>query len=387
MAKLVFCDGNRLQLLHTGEQFFAALLRAISSAKSEIFLETYIYANDSIGQAVAEALSAAAQRGVCVQVIVDWVGSGHRQTLQLQSDFQQSSVQCRIFNPWFKRGWARTHRKMAVIDQTYAFIGGINIIDDCASDDGKNTPLAYPRWDFAVQVEGDLVHNIHKEISAEWLKLGKLQLLQRFKLAVQLRAPLKPKGAALSQAALVIRDNLRNRSTIQKAYLKALGAARQTAILANPYFAPGRKMRNGLVNAAQRGVEVSLLLGVGDFEWQDAVAQSYYPKLLASGVKIYEYRRTKLHAKVAVIDGQWATVGSSNFDGLSLFVNHEANIVVRDHDFAAQLNSHLRQGLQDAVQIDPLCVVRQSWRTRLKHRLAYWFYRSLMRLATLGAYR
>jgi cardiolipin synthase len=386
MAKLVFNDGNQVQLLHTGEQFFAALIDAIHEAQHDVFLETYIYATDQSAQTITLALCQAAQRGVCVQVIIDWLGGGNH-TQQLQTDFQQAGVQCRLFNPWFKRGLARTHRKLAVIDQATAFIGGINIIDDCVSDDGRNTPLPYPRWDFAVQVNGNLVQSIHKEISTQWLKMGKLQLLQRLKLTVDLRTQVKTSGHHLSQAALVIRDNLRNRTTIQKAYLKALGSARQTAILANPYFAPGRRMRNGLIRAAQRGVDVSLLLGVGEFDWQDAVTQSYYPKLLASGVKIFEYRKTNLHAKVAVIDDNWATVGSSNFDGLSLFVNHEANIVVLDQDFASQLKQHLVQGLQDAIQVDPHCVVKQSWIKRFKHRLAYWFYRSLMRLATLGEYR
>ena len=386
MSKLVFYDGNQIQLLHTGEQFFAALIQSVQQAQHEVLLETYIYANDQTAKLVTQALCDAARRGVCVQVIIDWIGGGN-QTAQLQTDFSDAGVQCRLFNPWFKRGLARTHRKMAVIDQSVGFIGGINIIDDCVSDDGRNTPLAFPRWDCAVQVRGNLVSALHKEISAQWLKMGKLQLMQRLKLAVNLRMPPVSSTDHLSQAALVIRDNLRNRSTIQKAYLKALGSARETAILANPYFAPGRKIRNALIKAAERGVEVSLLLGVGDFELQDAVAQSYYPQLLASGVKIFEYRKTKLHAKVAVIDHDWATVGSSNFDGLSLFVNHEANIVVLDPVFADDLKLHLLQGLQDAVQVDPHCVVRLSWPKRLKHRLAYWFYRTVMRIATLGQYR
>ncbi len=386
MAKLVFCDGNQIQLLHTGKEFFASLIAAIEHAQHEVVLETYIYANDQTAQLITQALCDAAQRGLCVQVIIDWIGGGKRAT-QLQSVFLNAGVECRLFNPWFKRGLALTHRKRAVIDQAIGFVGGINIIDDCVTDDGKNTPLPYPRWDFAVRLSGTLVPALHKEVTAQWLKMGKLQLLQRLKLAVNLRKPPMSETHHSSEAALVIRDNLRNRSTIQKAYLKALGSARETAILANPYFAPGRKIRNALIQAARRGVDVSLLLGIGDFEFQDAVAQSYYPKLLASGVKIYEYHKTKLHAKVAVIDQNWATVGSSNFDGLSLFVNHEANIVVLDPVFASDLQRHLQQGLLDATKIDPHCVIRLSWPKRLKHRLAYWFYRIIMRIATLGQYR
>ena len=386
MAKLVFSDGNDVKLLHTGKEFFADLIETIEAAQEEILLETYIYSNDPVAQTVTQALCSAAQRGLCVQVIIDWIGGGNH-TQELQSQFAAAGVQCRLFNPWFKRGLARSHRKLVVVDHAIAFVGGINIIDDAISDDGNATPLPFPRWDFAVRISGDLVHSIHREVSAQWLKLGKLQLLQRLKLAVKLRTRPAPSHHHASQAALVIRDNLRNRNTIQKAYLKALGSARHTAILANPYFAPGRKIRNGLIKAAQRGVNVSLLLGVGDFDLQDAVAQSYYPKLLASGVNIYEYKRTKLHAKVAVIDHDWATVGSSNFDGLSLFLNHEANVVVLDHQFADELRSHLEQGLRDAVQVDPHCLIRLSWVRRTKHRIAYWFYRTVMRIATLGQYR
>ncbi|WP_236422640.1 phospholipase D-like domain-containing protein, partial [Escherichia coli] len=109
-----------------------------------------------------------------------------------------------------------------------------------------------------------------------------------------------------------------NRSTIQKAYLQALGRARHSVLLATPYFAPGRKFRKALAHAARRGVQVTLLIGVGEFKIQDAVAHSFYPKLLLDGVRVVEYRKTQLHAKVAVVDDDWATVGSSNCDGLSL---------------------------------------------------------------------
>ncbi|MBR7799643.1 cardiolipin synthase ClsB [Undibacterium fentianense] len=387
MAKLGFCDGNQLQLLFSGEEYFTHLLTAIDQAQTEIYIETYIYSNDETANRISRALINAARRGVKVQLIVDWIGTGRQHAPLLQEHFQENGVFCRIFNPWFKRGLARTHRKLAVIDHQIGFIGGINIVDDCLADDGSNKPLPFPRWDFAVRFTGTLVPFARKEIYAQWIKLGKLEFLKRLQLAVNLRAKPVLDNPQDALAALVIRDNLRNRNTIQKAYLKALGSARRTATLANPYFAPGRKFRNALINAAQRGVDVQLLLGVGEFDWQDAVAQSYYPRLLASGVKIYEYHKTKLHAKVAVIDDEWATVGSSNFDGLSLFLNHEANLIVLDQDFSRTLNQHLQMGLRDAIQIDPQCVVRQSWLRRSKHRIAFWFYRLLMRLATLGQYR
>lgn len=387
MAKLVFSGGNEAHLLHTGEQYFASLITAIDAAETEIYLETYIFANDACANHIQACLSAAAKRGVQVQVMIDWVGCGDAYASQLQSEFQRDGVECRIFNPWFKRGLVRSHRKLCVIDQRIAYVGGINIIDDRLPDNDEAQELPFPRWDFAVQLQGHLVSLIHKEVAAQWLKLGRFKLLQRLRLARELRKPPSTADDRHCLAALVIRDNLRNRSTIQKAYLLALGHAKQSAILANPYFAPDRKIRTALISAANRGVDVSLLLGVGEFDWQDAVAQSYYQKLLENGVKIYEYRKTKLHAKVAVIDQVWATVGSCNFDGFSLFVNHEANVVIRDRTFAHSLSTYLKQGLLDAVHIDVNTLVKQSSLRHLRNRLAYLFYRMILRVATLGEYR
>jgi cardiolipin synthase len=182
----------------------------------------------------------------------------------------------------------------------------------------------------------------------------------------------------------VLRDNLRNRRTIQRAYLQALGHARQSALLTSPYFAPGRKLRRGLEEAARRGVEVTLLLGVGHYRLQDAVSQSYYPKLMKAGVKIVEYRKTTLHAKVAVVDEHWATVGSSNFDGLSLLVNQEANVVIRDADFSRALRQQIEIGIADGDAVAADAFDNLPWQARAWHGTAFFLYRLLMRVITIG---
>lgn len=387
MAKLIFQGGNQLQLLQGGGAFFPHLLSSIEKANKEIYIETYIFATDHTGQTFIQALSQASQRQLVVRVIIDWVGSGYHRALALQAQLQNAGVDCRVFNPWFKRGLTRTHRKIMVIDRQTAYIGGINFIDDLHSDDGSERPLPYPRWDFAVAIQGNLVEEIHREIEGQWLRIGSLDWMARLKLTRHLlqRRPAQFQHEGL--AALVVRDNLRHRNTIQKTYLKALGNAKQTAILANPYFSPGRKIRQALMKAAQRGVEVHLLLGVGEFEWQDALTQSYYAKLLSHGVKIYEYRKTRLHAKVAVIDQEWSTVGSSNFDGFSLFLNHEANLVVRDIDFCLELHRALETGLKEAVPIHAENLAQMRWWQKLKTRIAYSFYRVMMHLVTFGQFR
>lgn len=386
MRTVSYTANNRLTLLHCGAEFFPELEAACDNAVSEIYLETYIFANDDTARRIEDALIRAAGRNVRVYVITDWTGSGHRNSSRLEQRFVAGGVRHRSFNPWFQRGVARTHRKMCVIDRKLAFLGGLNINDDLISDDDSAKPLPAPRWDFGVRITGPLVTAIHEEITTQWARLGRLDLKSRLDRMRKLRTTHVEEVNAPAFAALVVRDNLRNRRTIQRAYLQALGHARETAWLANPYFAPGRKMRDALCRAAERGVDVTLLLGVGQFKIQDAVARSYYPKLLEHGVKIYEYQKTQLHGKVAVVDDEWATVGSSNYDGFSLFVNQEANIVVKDKDFAHALRDHIRHGVEDAVRIHPEEFRNTPWHKRAWYGTAFLLYRAMLRVITMGKY-
>ncbi|NDI86441.1 cardiolipin synthase ClsB [Undibacterium crateris] len=386
MSKLTFIDGNDVRLLRSGKEFFPELLGAIHAAQQEIYLETYIFTADPTANQVRDALMAAARRGVTVRVVIDWLGSGRAAAETLVAELCAAGVAARCFNPWFRRGLARTHRKILVADRAVALLGGLNIIDDLVSDDGWDLPLPYPRWDFAVSLRGPLVNLVFHEVDAQWRRTGKLNLRARFALMRDLHQEAKVARTRLSPAALLVRDNLRNRSTIQKAYLQALGQARQRAILVTPYFAPGRKFRRALTAAASRGVQVTLVVGVGQFALQDAVAQSYYPSLLRQGVRIIEYHKTQLHAKVAIVDDDWATVGSSNFDALSLFLNHEANIVIQDAEFTAELEAELNQGIADGTEVQEADFSSLPWTRKLWNGFAFLVYRNLMRIMTSGHY-
>ncbi len=387
MRALHFTSDNELTILQCGAEFFPALEAAFDAASKEIYLEMYIFAGDATGALIQDALKRAAARGVAVNVMVDWLGTGHSQAALLLREFQQAGVQCRIFNPWFKRGVSRSHRKICVVDRRLAFIGGLNINDDMRSDDDAHDVLPAPRWDFAVKIAGPLVARMHREVEAQWARIGHLTLRTRLELFREARQPtvIVSSGAA-ALAALVVRDNLRNRRTIQRAYLHALGHARKSVFLTNPYFAPGRKMRDALSTAAARGVEVTLLLGVGQFRLQDAVTHAFYPKLLKSGVRIVEYRKTQLHAKVAVIDDHWTTVGSSNYDGFSLFVNQEANVVVDDAAFALAMRRHVELAIAEGALIKPEDFANIPWYKRACYRAAFMLYRFTMRVITWGDY-
>ncbi|MET0858096.1 MAG: cardiolipin synthase ClsB [Telluria sp.] len=384
MHSVNYVGQNDITVLESGLALFPAMIAAIDAARQDVHFETYIFAGDDTGIAVQTALMRAAQRGVKVRVVTDWFGTGARQSRLLGTAFAEAGVRYRVFNPWFKRGVTRTHRKIVVVDREVAFVGGINTNDDMLCDYAPHEPLPAPRWDFAVQVRGPLVAQIHREAQAQWARVGHLGIIKRVNLFREMRKQPHPSDDAPTQAAFVVRDNLRNRRTIQRAYLQALGRARTSVLLANPYFAPGRKFREALSHAARRGVEVRLLIGVGEFWLQDMVARSFYPKLLDCGVQVIEYRKTQLHAKVAVIDDDWSTVGSSNCDGLSLFLNQEANVVVKDAAFARTMRAHIERGMAEGVTIPCDHFARVGRFKRMGYEAAYFLYRVTMRIFTIG---
>ncbi|HEY1151389.1 MAG TPA: cardiolipin synthase ClsB [Pseudoduganella sp.] len=386
MRPVEFIADNEVSLLHCGTEYFPALIDAIDQAQYEIYFETYIFADDDTGKLVKSALKLAASRGVQVRVLTDWFGTGHKAANRMHEELAAAGVEHRIFNPWFTRGITRTHRKICVVDRDIAFVGGININDDMFSDVGPRIALAAPRWDFAVSVRGPLVASIHREAQAQWQRQGHIGLIRRYQLFKEMRKVAKAASDTTVHAGFVVRDNLRNRSKIQKAYLHALGRARKSVLIANPYFAPGRKFRRGLAKAAQRGVEVVLLIGVGEIWLQDAVAHSFYPKLLAAGVKVVEYRKTQLHAKVAVIDDDWATVGSSNVDGLSLFLNQEANVVIKDARFARALREKIEAAVAEGVVIHAQDFEHIGRFRRIGYEVAFVVYKTLMRIFAVGKY-
>jgi len=386
MRPVTFLADNEVTLLRCGTDYFPALIEAIEAAQYEIYFETYIFAGDETGQRVQAALMAAAQRGVMVRMITDWFGTGNARIKAMHAQLLEAKVEHRVFNAWFRRGVTRTHRKICVVDRQVAFVGGININDDMFCDYDHNVALSAPRWDFAVAVRGPLVAAIEQEAQAQWARLGKMGLFKRIGLYRDLRKVNKIAAQSTVQAGFVVRDNLRNRVAIQRAYLQALGKARKSVLLANPYFAPGRKFRHALARAAERGVEVVLLIGVGEIWLQDAVAHSFYPKLLAAGVKVVEYHKTQLHAKVAVIDDDWATVGSSNVDGLSLFLNQEANVVIKDAAFAQSLRTQIELAIADGVVVHLEDFKHVGRFRRIGYEIAFVCYKLLMRVFAVGKY-
>jgi cardiolipin synthase A/B len=377
--------GNRIGLLKNGTEYFPQLLAAIDGATRSVHLETYIFALDSVGVRVADALIDAARRGLEVRLLVDGFGADDTASALIER-LRPAGVDVLVFRPgrWWRldrRLLRRMHRKIAVIDARLAFVGGINIIDDFHHRAVEAQNLG-PRYDYAVVCEGPIVGPIAFAVERLWWTVQLLQRPVRFAGRprfdpARLPAPLPDD----MRAALLLRDNLLHRRTIARAYLDALDSARAEVIIAMAYFLPGRRLREALVAAAERGVKVRLLLqGKVEYRLQHYAQQALYGPLLRAGIEIHEYTASFLHAKVAVVDERWATVGSSNIDPYSLLFAREANVAIYDAAFARRLRADLQHAItQAAVPLDTARYEGRGWLQRWANRFAY----RLLRLATL----
>lgn len=359
-------SGNQFWLLENGEVFFPRVFDAIASAQHEVLIETFILVEDKVGLALHAALVAAALRGVQVDMTVDGFGSpdlspGFIGTLA------QAGVRLHVFDPsprlwgWRTNLFRRLHRKIVVVDGRFAFVGGLNYAADHLADYGPKA-----KQDYAVEIEGPLVTVIH-DFARAALAAGQHnaaaslgdQLRQRLsdrahtlvrvwrKLPMLASVPVLVGGTAI----FVTRDNRLHRHDIERHYRVALRMARQRVVIANAYFFPGYRLLKEMRKAARRGVKVQLILqGAPDMAIVKTAASMLYHHLLSAGVEIFEYHERPLHGKVAVFDGELSTVGSSNLDPLSLSLNLEANVIIKDRAFNQNLSARLEHLIQHSCR-------------------------------------
>ena len=360
--------GNHVHLLRSGGEYFPALEQAIDASAHEVRLETYILADDSTGRRIVAALKRAVQRGVAVRVAYDGFGSSAFLG-KLGDEMKAAGIEAVVFRP--ETGWnrfrrsrlRRLHRKLVAVDGHTAFVGGINIIDDL-----NMPPPKEPRFDYAVRVQGPLLAPILDAMCELWVGLKQEDRSQKG--SAPSACPPVSDVAGDHHAWFAFRDNVSHRRDIEREYLTAILAAKEEILIANAYFFPGRRFRRALLRARRRGVKVRLLLqGRQEYVLQHYASRALYGTLLDAGVELYEYSPSFLHAKVAVVDGLWATVGSSNIDPFSLLLAREANVFVRDAAFAATLKT----SLDDAIKNNSTVVHAQRWSGRpLLDRVLTW---------------
>lgn len=362
--------GNTLRLLEGGDTYYPRLKAVIGAAKHEVTLQTYIWEDDEVGRSLAAAMADAARRGVRVQVTVDGYGTPRFPDADL---LKLTAAGCRmeVFDAddtgLQTNFLCRRHAKVAVIDGAVAFLGGINI----SAKHLRSAGIEYMQ-DYMVEVHGPVVASID-----DYCKRGGRAVRARG--WRRWRRWLRTVPHALEQppsdghAMLVVRDNDDHRADIEAMYRIGLRSAKSRITIANAYFFPGYRLIRDLKRAAKRGVAVRLIMqGKPDVRISASAASFLFADLASAGIEIFNYMGSALHAKVAVIDDRWATVGSSNLDPTSLGLNMEANLFVLDTPFAAKLQSSLNRLIEEASERVDVGQRGKTLLERLVMRIVYY---------------
>ena len=346
--------GNKVSLLADGQATYAAMFQAIRNARYHINLETFILEDDEIGRKFIDLLLQKQSEGVQVNIIYDSVGS-IKTPESFFKNLRDGGIQVVEFNPvnplknhGKKFLFHPDHRKILIVDGKVAIIGGINISSVYSSRlSGRQNPRGAPLpWrDTDIQVEGPAVNEAQKLFLQTWLKQEGPQLTELDYLQNQ-----KESGNALVRV-VGSTPGTDNRITFI-VYVSAITFAEKSIHLTNAYFIPDEQILAAFCAAARRGVDVKIILAANsDSSVAVNAARSNYTELLRAGVKIYERRNAILHAKTAVIDSVWSTVGSTNLDYWSLASNDEVNVVVLNRDFAAKMETMFTKDLAESDQI------------------------------------
>jgi cardiolipin synthase len=370
--------GNDVQLLQDGPATYQAMFAAINAAVDHINMETYILDDDEVGQRFAQALIAKQQQGVQVNLIRDSVGTLETPTAFFQQ-LTDSGIEVLEFNPVnplvTRKDWTlnqRDHRKLLIVDGSTAFLGGINISSVYSGgsfstglrikpDSGSDGSLAWRDTD--LQLQGPVVAEFQKLFIAAWESQKGAPLAEKNYFP-------PPKAVGREVVRAIGSSPEEPFSLIYATLLSAIGSAETSVHITNAYFVPDPQLLEALEAAARRGVGVSLILPSKTDSWLVFHAgRSYYERLLRAGVKIFERRGVILHSKTALIDGVWATVGSTNLDWRSFLHNHELNAVVLGSAFGKQVQAMFARDLAMSDEI-----TLEKWRKRgFNLRLKEWF--------------
>ncbi len=370
---------EKIELVHSGEDFFVRLVAIISKAQTEIHLQTYIFDNDATGKMIADALKEAASRQVKIYVLLDGYGSASLSNTFI-NDLTQQGINIRIFSPLFSTHTfylgRRLHHKVVVADGNIALIGGINIADKY-----KGTPTKTPWLDYAIQIEGRTIAEHLREICKNiYFKENLISLKQEnlvFKLPNQ------------DIVRIIQNDWLKHKNEISKAYIKAIRNAKKEVIIVGSYFLPGRKLTRALKTAAVRGVKIKLILsGISDVPLAKRATSYLYASFLKRNIELYEWHNSVLHGKVALVDTQWATVGSFNLNYLSSYGSIEMNVAVNSLEFAEKLAGHLNHIIAECehITIEKL-KTRKGFFNKMRDWLSYHFVRISLILVTYMSYK
>lgn len=336
-----------------GDALYADLREDIAAARSAIRVEFYIFADDEVGGPILDLLTSAAARGVRVRLRIDAVGSWGMFSSARLAALRSAGIKVEWSRPWsWRRPWAfhrRNHRKLLIVDQTAAYLGGFNIHRDSSA-----AAIGPGRWrDTHLRFQGELIQDAIRHFEA------------------YPRAPWPP--VTYSGRRLVPNSNWRCRHVLRCAFAEAFSTARQRIWLTTPYFVPDQRSQAALRDAAKRGLDVRLLVpGKSDVALAQWAARAAYATLQAAGVRIWEYQPRVLHAKTILVDDDWSTVGTANFDYRSFFVNDELNLFERGSSLNQQLAEQFVRDLADAAEITHRWSRRRPWHSPFTQLIGWW---------------
>ncbi len=353
LTGIAFLEGNQVVLLNNGDEFYPSMLHAIGEARESITIEAYIYWAGAIGVQFAHALAAKARQGVTVKILLDAVGSSSIGTEILET-LEAGGCQLAWFNPikWYSIGQFnyRTHRKSLIVDGRIGFTGGAGIADHWA---GHAQDPAHWR-DMQIRIEGPGVMPLQTGFARNWQQTtGELVSGPAY-------FP-PPEAAGRVPLHTVLSSPSTGASAARTLYYFAIVCARRSIHIANPYFVPDQTAIDALVDAARRGVRVTILVSGRHNDNFVARRNSVrlFGDLLAAGVEIFEYNRTMLHHKTMVVDGAWGTIGTTNFDNRSFAFNEESNVSFVDRRLVGELEEAFER---DRSASDRLTV--DAWQKR-----------------------
>lgn len=337
--KNVMENTEYIQLVHSGEDYFLRLKEIINKAKKDIYLQTYIFENDDTGNAIAKCLKKAAQRKVNVYVLLDAYGSAALSNSFVQ-DLLQYGIQLRFFSPLFSLNnfyiGRRMHHKVVVADGSMALIGGINIGDKYHGSINKE-----PWLDYAVQLYCPAAEDLQKLCSDYFFKKGSSR---------KILPVLHSAGDAL--IGILQNDWLQRKTEVCDAYTRAISNAEKEIVIVGSYFLPGRKLTKTLKNACKRGIKTTVILaGTSDVPMVHRASEHLYASFLSHHMKIYEWNKSVVHGKAAMIDNKWSIVGSFNLNSLSCYGSIEMNVEIQSVEFAKNLQSNFENVISECREI------------------------------------
>ena len=357
-----------ITLVHSGEDYFSRLERIILESKTEIHIQTYIFDYDSTGKKIIAALKVAASRNVKIYILIDGFGSLSFPT-EIINELSKIGIELRVFSPFFSANslyiGRRLHHKIIVSDAKTALIGGINIADKY-----HGTEKTAPWLDYAVEINDEnIAESLQKLCRDIYLKN---RIIRRKKIISNYE------NEEVNSISVLQNDWLKRKNEVFKTYIGKINTAEKEIVILSSYFLPGKRLTNALKKASHKGVKIKLILsGISDVPMARRASCHLYTKLLRYNIELYEWKKSVLHGKIAVIDANWTTIGSFNLNNLSSFASIEMNVAIDSEKFATDYLVHLNEIMAQCERISPETFkVKYGLTSKFSNWVSYWIART-----------